>query len=276
MPEGDTLHTVAALLRPLLVGRALQVVRVRGQVWPELRRASVAGVEAVGKHLLIEAGGHTVRVHLGMNGSWHRYRPGEAWQRAPSQAGLVLETDDLVLVCFRPSAVEVLRTRDRAANPALARLGPDLVAPDCDLADVLARARDPRNADRPVAELLLDQTVAAGIGNVYKSEVLFLEGVHPWTPVGALADDALQRLYARAAELLRRNVGTVRRTTTGRPGRPGRPPEAAAARGGRLWVYHRTGRGCRRCGSAIQAASQGRPTPRRTYWCPRCQPSPEG
>jgi len=254
MPEGDTLHTLAGLLRPLLAGRPLQAVRVRGQDRPDLAGAVVGAVEAVGKHLLLTAGERTLRVHLGLHGSWHRYRPGERWQRSPAGAGLVLELADLVLVCFRPSAVQVLRTRDRAATPALARLGPDLVAPDCDLAAVLARARDERHAAREVAALLLDQSVAAGIGNVYKSEVLFLEGVDPWTPVRAVPDETLRRLYERAAELLRANVGTFRRTTTG-------AARAAGAGTGRLWVYGRPGRGWPPLRDAGARGVPGRPDP---------------
>jgi endonuclease-8 len=264
MPEGDTLHTIAAALRPLLVGRGLRAVEVARRACPALVGRAVTEVGAVGKHLLVAAGDRTVRVHLGMDGSFHRYRPGERWQRSPAGAGLVLATDELVVVCFRPSAVEVLRTRGRAASPALARLGPDLVAPDADLAEVLRRARGPQHADRGVAELLLDQSVAAGIGNVYKSEVCFLLGVDPWTSVRALPDATLRGLYERAAALLRANVGPGPRTTT-----------ADGRRGdGRLWVYRRVGRPCRRCGAAIRAESQGRPTPRRTYWCPRCQGPP--
>ena len=118
-----------------------------------------------------------------MNGSWHRYRPGERWRRPAGRARLVLEVPGAVAVCFDAPVVELFETRAESAAPALARLGPDLLGPGFDpdgAAEALRRLRDPARAGQAIAEALVDQRALAGIGNVYKSEVLFIERVDPW------------------------------------------------------------------------------------------------
>ena len=120
----------------------------------------------------------------------------------------------------------------------------------------------------PIAEALLDQRALAGIGNVYKSEVLWIERVSPFTPVAAVSDEALRRLVDTARRLLTVNAtatrGPERVTTAGDRGAPGP-----------LYVYGRTGRPCRRCRTPIARATQGRDLPRSTFWCPACQPNPD-
>jgi endonuclease-8 len=208
-----------------------------------------------------------------MHGSWHRYRPGERWRRPPGRAVLVLEAADTVAVCFDAPVVELLETRARALHAPLGELGPDATADGFERAEALRRLREPRRAGLTAAEALLDQRALAGIGNVYKSEVLFVERVDPFVPVGGLADGVLERLVDRARALLLANRERVARVTTGPPGDgspaaadPGLPP----ARAGRLWVYGRAGRPCRRCGERIRSRRHG-DLPRTTYWCPRCQ-----
>lgn len=272
MPEGDTLARAAAALRPYLVGRPVTAARVR-QPGPAVDRivgAIVTAVESRGKNLLVRFdNGLELRTHLRMNGSWHRYRPGERWRRAPSRARLVLEVPGAVAVCFDAPVVELFEQRAESLHPALARLGPDLLADEVDVEEALRRLRDPARAELTIAEALLDQRALAGIGNVYKSETLFIERVSPFARVRDLDDTTLRRLVETAARLLRANVGPavsrrVERVTTGR--------ERTAA--GPLWVYRRTGRPCRRCGSTIASVRQGTDLPRRTYWCPRCQGVP--
>jgi len=258
VPEGDTIHEVAAALRPLLVGEALTAVRVRGRDRPDLA-GPVAAVEPRGKHLLIElAAGATLQVHLGMRGSWHRYAPGERWRRSPRGASLVLETAADVLVCFRARRCELREGPPRWGRDGVAHLGPDLLGPAPDVEAVVARAR--RAGARPLGELLLDQTVAAGLGNVYKSELLFLAGLDPWTPAADLADDALRALYARGRDLLRANLADRPRVT-----------RDAGDGGPRHWVYRRAGLPCLRCGEPVRSRRQG-DQGRVTYWCPTCQP----
>ena len=248
MPEGDAIRRNALALAPLLVDRTLVAVYQRGLPVERLAGARVVSIEARGKHLLIATDRDLVaHVHLGMNGGWRKARaPVETWRL--ERADLALVTDEHVFVC-RARTVELVRAPFVKSHPALAALGPDLLGETVDIDAVVARARrgDPA---QPVADLLLDQDVAAGIGNIWKNETLFREKVHPGTPVGKLDDDALRRLYGRARELLQSGV----------------------AGGGRLYVYRRAGHACHACGSAI-ASEMTMPLARATYFCPRCQPS---
>lgn len=260
MPEGDTLHRAARLVGDALGGGVITSVtgshRAVVREGRRLRGRTVVAVEAIGKHLLIHiSGGWSIRTHLGMTGRWDVYRPEERWRVSAGKARLVVATAQAVAVCSSAPTVEIGPT-DRVLG-GLGRLGPDLVteAPD---GEVVARARLAEAAT--VAELLLDQQVAAGIGNVYKSEVLFMERRSPFLEPARLDDEALLAVYRRAHRLLAANVGDARRSTTG-----------SRQRGGEgSWVYGRAGSPCRRCGTIIEVEEHGRP-PRLTYWCPSCQ-----
>lgn len=291
MPEGDTLWRTAAGLRPYLVGRTITAARANGPgPLPRIARivgARIAAVEARGKNLLIVLdGGLELRTHLGMHGSWHRYAPGERWRRPPSRARLVLEVPGAVAVCFDAPTVELLGSRAEALHPVLASLGPDLLAGEFDAAEARRRLRDPSRASMAVSEALLDQRALAGIGNVFKNEVLWLERVDPFATVGSLDDATLDRLVATARRLLVANIAAGHgpgRVTTGLGARPGATlavdgPGAATAHpvahhrhaDGPLWVYGRRARPCRRCGTPIRSRRHG-DRPRVTYWCPHCQ-----
>ena len=260
MPEGDTLHRTAAGLAPHLVGRAVTAARVRAG-GPQIQRvvgSTITAVEAVGKNLLIRFdNGLELRTHLRMNGSWHRYRPGERWRRPPARARLVLEVPGAVAVCFDAPVVELFDTRAEAIHPTLSRLGPDLLAPDfgpADAAEARRRLRDPARAGLTISEALLDQRALAGIGNIWRNETLFHDRIDPWARVGDLDDVTVDRLVATARRLLRQSVGET----------PGRTP---------MRVYRRTGRPCRRCGTLIRSGPLSNSSPRTTYWCPTCQPA---
>ena len=278
MPEGDTVHKIAARFRATLVGHRLDALWVpdRGPV-DALRGARIRDVSAVGKHLVIELGapdapaGATgrwfVHVHLGMWGRWHRYGLGERWRRRPADARIRLGVGGHDWVCFRAARAELLRRVDLETHPSITRLGPDLLDHRFDVEAVLARV--PGAGARSVSDLLLDQRVACGIGNVYRNEILFLEALPPDTSVAALDAPTLRRLYRRARALMRANLGGWKRTTTRpvsktRPLRPGEP---------RAWVYGRAGRPCLRCETPIRGGRQGDQA-RATYWCPRCQSPP--
>ncbi len=255
MPEGDTLARTAAGLRPWLVGRPVLAARANGPgAVPRVERivgAVVTGVDAIGKNLVIRLdNGLELRTHLRMRGSWHRYRPGERWRRAPSRARLVLEVEGSVAVCFDAPVVELFEQRAAAAHPALARLGPDLMAPVPDIDEAVRRLRDPSRAERPVAEALLDQRALAGIGNEVRNETLWQGAVSPWARLRDLDDATLRRLVGIAREVLREGAAS------------GRRPRHA---------YRRAGRPCPRCGVPVEVARQGFGLSRLTFWCPSCQ-----
>lgn len=264
------------MLADELEGRELREVRLRGIFRAEtLAGQRVRSVQALGKHLLIALEGDPViRVHLGMHGAWHRYRPREPWKRSSRGATVVLATDRAVLVCFEAAEVEVFSARRRRWHEQLNRLGPDLLgSEEPDYTEVARRAR---SLERPLGEVLLDQRVAAGLGNVYKSEVPFLGPLEkdafapgcplsPWTPVSELDDEQIAGLYRRGRALLQANLGGWGRTTTVDRRRFGPPPQVS-------WVYGREGRPCLVCGSSIARAHQGL-ADRVTYWCPTCQAS---
>lgn len=278
MPEGDTIHKIAAAMRPALLEQRVQKARLR--LWPAgaYRRdgpeasadATTAGtriegrvireVFARGKHLFFSfEEGLLLRSHLGMYGSWHRYRSTESWRKPEWQASIALWIGDDAFVCFNAREVELTHDPSIRHTNFSSRLGPDLLAEALDLGLVVERARQFVEADTSLADLLLDQRVACGVGNVYKSEVLFMEGEDPLLTVDLLPDAAMRRLYQRARALLRRNLGGGRRVT--RPVNDGL---------GRLWVYGRQGAPCFHCGAAIRHARSGRDR-RSTYWCPACQ-----
>ena len=265
MPEGDTIFRTAEVLRATLVGR--RITAARAQARPGLRRvpdlsrvlaATVVSVEARGKHLLIGFdNGLTLRSHLRMTGSWHRYRPGERWRLPRHRASAILETAASVAVAFDTPVVELLTDAELRRSTPLTTLGPDLLSREFDIDKAMQRLSDRRIME--LGSALLDQRAVAGIGNVYKSEVAFLEGLDPWAAVDVFEDRELRSVLATARRLLQANVrGGARVTTT------------SGARGEGLWVYGRAGRPCRRCGTPIRSARQGE-LARLTYWCPRCQ-----
>jgi endonuclease-8 len=272
MPEGDSLARIAIALRPHLAGRTVTNARARlpGPVISRVVGKKITAVDTAGKNLLIRFDdGLELRTHLGLHGSWHRYRPGEAWRRPVSRASLVLEVPGAVAVCFDAPVVELFETRAEPVHPALATLGPDLLAEHVDLDAAVGRLQDRAQATREIGDVLLDQRVVAGIGNVYKSEVLFLEGVNPFLATGTLSTAKLRAILDRARELMRFNA---------RPGAAaGRvttldPRTSARLAPTQLWVYRRAGRPCHRCGTLIKSAPQGSEVPRTTYWCPKDQP----
>jgi endonuclease-8 len=268
VPEGDNIHRHQREFSSLLVGAPLDRVWVRGLEQPALRGRVVESVEAHGKHLLIGiAGGITVRVHLGIAGFWRRLGRDRLapWQVAKSP--LVLVSGAEALVCGRAKQVELLKTAFLRDHRALAALGPDLLGETVDFDDILRRART-RGA-WPLAELLLSQSVASGLGNVYKSELCFLHRLSPFRRVDSLDDATLRTIYEDARRLLASNLGPGPRTTTADRSRGWLPPRGR----GRHYVYDRARRPCYVCGTPIVVRLTGR-EPRRTFYCPTCQPDP--
>lgn len=261
MPEGDTLHRTAAGLRRVLEGQVVTRFESRA---PGIEAAAaglaggrIVGIEARGKHLLIAfEDGRTLRTHLGMTGSWHLYRPGEPWKKPARRAGVMVATEAAVAVCFSPPEVELLTGEAARRGGRAARLGPDLLVAGLDLAEIAdAWASRP---ELPIGVTVMRQHLASGIGNVYKSEVLFLCRVDPFTRVGDLDADALLRIARVARREMRANLG------------PGPRATRRASRGGRLWVYGRSGKPCYECGTRVRMRRQG-DEGRSTYYCPSCQ-----
>ena len=271
MPEGDTVWKVARVLERDLVGRSLKGfwLRNRGEV-PPLVGATIDAVETRGKHMLVGIAGERrwhLHVHLGMKGRWDRYRKGETWERPTHHAGTRIDTEGYVHVCFRPMVAELLTETEVLGHARLGRLGPDLLGENVNTAEIVERAR--RRAPHTVTDLLLDQTIASGLGNEYRNELLFEAGLHPETAPTALDDQQIEALFTRGRELLLGNLGGWKRTTT-RAVTADRP----LARGEqRTYVHGRTGRPCPRCGAPIRAGRAGDGA-RATYWCPACQPAP--
>lgn len=267
MPEGDTLARIAVALRPYLAGRVVTGARARlpGPQVSRIVGMKIDAVDAAGKNLLIKFdGGLELRTHLGLHGSWHRYRPGETWRRPPSRAALVIEVPGAVAVCFDAPVVELFERRAEVVHPTISMLGPDLVADEFDRDEAVRRLRDKSRAETQIGDALMDQRAVAGIGNVYKSEILWIEQVSPFALVRDLDDATLERLIATARRLMLENIastsGPERVTTRGDRGAPGP-----------VYVYSRGGRPCRRCGTRIDSREQGQDLPRLTYWCPTCQ-----
>jgi endonuclease-8 len=274
--EGDTIFRTAAVLRGALVGETVTAARARsgGAQVGRLVGAKVTSVTARGKHLLIDFDdGLTLHSHLGLTGAWHRYAPGEPWRRPASRVLGLLETDRHVVVCFDAPVLELVEHRALALHPWLAGLGPDLLDEPPDLDGVVARLRVERRAQMSIGEALLDQRVVAGLGNVYRSEILAHRLVSPFLPVHALSDATLIGLLELGRDLLRANVTGGDRVTM--PDSLGAAPWASAGlrRQTRRWVYGRAGQPCRRCGTMIRSQPLGHPA-RRVYWCPRCQVGP--
>jgi endonuclease-8 len=280
MPEGDTIFRTARSLGRALAGKPITGFR---STYPKLTRwhddapltgQMVVTVESRGKWLLIHfSGGATLATHMLMNGSWHIYRHGQAWQQPHINMRIVLETGDYVAVGFRVPVAEMhtaeslkrdRRIPDRASDVLNQEFNPDEA-----LRSMLA------HADQAVADVLLRQSVMAGVGNVFKSEVCFVTGVHPYCKVGWLSEEKLRAVIKTARRLIASNVledsgdrivtfgGRTRRTT--HESRPGAS----------LWVYGRAGEPCRRCGAAIRRRIQGTDA-RVTFWCPDCQRMPDG
>ena len=217
MPEGDTIHRLAAQLGPRLVGKRIERLVVRGV---ERAAGTVAAVEALGKHLVIALDdGTEIRTHLGMNGRWHRHDRGSAV--GGDRVTLIVETADDLFACRRAAAVEVTARRAPGRGMAVASLGPDLLDPATDLATVIDRvAAQP--ATRAIGEVVMDQRVAAGIGNIYRCEALFRLRLDPRTPIGDVDPDEVLDVYRTARDLLRESVDarTPERLVHGRGGAP--------------------------------------------------------
>lgn len=263
MPEGDTIHRAARALHRALAGRTVvhfesvfsQLTRVDSD--RPLRGRTIERVTARGKHLLMWFSGSLVlRTHMRMNGSWHIYKPGERWQRARHEMRIVVGTEAYEAVAFSVPVAAFSSVAD--VERELGDLGPDPLSDTFDAGEAVHRLRG--RADAEIADALLDQGAIAGLGNVFKSELLFAAGVSPFARVAELPDAALSRIVALGMKFMRVSVEAGERRTRG-----------SLDQSMRLSVYGRAGKPCVRCGAPVSRVKQGRDA-RSTYWCENCQP----
>lgn len=258
MPEGDVVWRTCRQLDVALAGRTLtrSDFRVPRFATTNLVGRAVREVVSCGKHILIRVDGDiTIHTHLRMDGSW-RIKPATGYPPADHRVRLVLANAEWQAIGYQLGVVEVLATSRE--HQAIGHLGPDLLGPNWDEAEAVRRLHS--QPTRPIGEALVDQANLAGIGNLFKAEVLFLRGISPWRPVGDVPD--LSALVELARQLLDANKERVGQVTTGNP-----------ARGQETWVYGRSGRPCRRCRTPIKADGGPASMERITFWCPSCQPS---
>jgi endonuclease-8 len=257
MPEGDTIHRAADRIRAVIEGRVPEQIltphpRHRFDRWPErLAGRAVRSVDAHGKHLFLRFEGDlTLHSHLRMTGLWVVCREGQRWRRSPRRAWLVLRSEGWEAVEFDGPLLELTSDYRARSDPRFTALGQDVLGEQLDTDLYLARLRasDPT---RGIGDVLLDQRVVAGIGNLWKSELCFRAAIDPWRSVRAISDEEAIELVMLARELMRRSV---------QAGHTARPRA----------VYKMAGRPCPRCGTLIRGQGQGEDA-RTTFWCPGCQ-----
>jgi endonuclease VIII len=280
MPEGDTIFRTARNIGRALVGKPVIGFR---STFPWLMRfnddtpiagQTVENVEARGKWLLVHfSGGGILASHLLMNGRWHIYRQGERWQLPRFHMRIVIENAQYQAVGFRVPVARMHTAQSLDRDVRVARTENDLLSAEFDAAAALNRIM--AQPGQAIADALLDQSMLAGVGNVFKSEICFVCGLHPYRAVATLTRDQAATVISCARRLLQSNVledsgdtivtfrSQARRTTHN-----SNPGES-------LWVYGRAGEPCRRCGSAVRRRIQGDDA-RVTFWCPQCQPMPDG
>jgi endonuclease VIII len=289
MPEGDTIFRTARALTRAIVGKT--VTRFES-AYAQLVSANdndpfvgqtIAHIEARGKWLLIhfsgndktgndKTGGSILATHMLMSGSWHIYRPGEAWQDKPGNARIIIETADFVAVGFRIPLARLHTEQSLVRDRKIPRSDQDVLSASFDAAKAVNRLMT--RAQDELGDALLRQDVLAGVGNVFKSEICFLLRLSPFRRVATLSQAQAEEIVATAQRLLAANVledsGDLIVTYSGK----NRRTTSNADPGASLWVYGRKNEPCRRCGTPIQRALQG-PNARSTYWCPVCQPLPQ-
>lgn len=276
MPEGDTIFRAARTLNRALAGSAVTGFETQ---LPQLSRVDydsplqgrvVDKVDATGKWMRIWFSGDLILLtHMLMSGSWHIYRPGERWQRPRIQMRVVIQTKDYVAVAFQVPVAEFHTVATLERHRSVQNLGPDVLGAEFDQAAAADQLRSRPDLETGVA--LLRQSLIAGLGNVFKSEVCFASGVNPFRLVGTLSANELSSLMSNARKFMLSNVsdtaGDAIVTYTGLRRTTGRADPSA-----RLWVYKRAGEPCRQCGSVVLSRKQGEDA-RISFWCPRCQPA---
>lgn len=257
MPEGDTIAYAANRIRPVLEGRVPDEIRTPHprhalDRWPSrLEGRAVRSVDTHGKHLFLRFEGDLVlHSHLGMVGVWGVYGPGRRWGRSARRAWIVFRAGDQEVVEFDGPLLELITEGRTRFDQRLAALGPDVLAPEFDTVQFLARLRSD-DPTRPLGDALLDQRNVAGIGNIWKAEGCWEAGVDPWRSLGSVDDAEVVAVIERVRPRMMRSATMGHREIKPK-------------------VYGFAGRPCPRCGGPIKSRGQGDAN-RTTYWCPGCQ-----
>ena len=280
MPEGDTVFRTARALGRALVAKSVTGFRT---TYPLLARFDedtpltgqlVRSVESRGKWLLIHfSGGGTMATHMLMSGSWHIYRPGEHWQRPRTNMRILIENSEYVAVAFNVPVAKMLQSDEIERLLPIPHTAIDLLSQDFDMSEAARRIQ--ACGAEEIGDVLLRQQVIAGVGNLFKSEVCYVTATNPFSTVAALDAEKIQALIATSRRLLKANVledsDEVFVSDLGRRRRTTHKSDPGAS----LWVYGRQGEPCRRCATPIRRRLQG-PEARVTFWCPQCQPMPDG
>jgi endonuclease-8 len=266
MPEGPQVARYARLHNDRLAGRHVHVDSPSGrsdEIAALLDGETVAGVSAIGKHLLYDFGDDRyLHVHLGRFG---RFVEGALPE--PEIHGTVrlrMRTDERWYELRGATAIDLYDAED--LRRLKARIGPNPLDPRArpkPAYDVIAES------DAPIGLLLMDQAVIAGVGNIYRCEVLFINRIHPKQPGRTISAPAWRAIWRDLRRVMTANAVDGRIVTTAAADRP--HPRGAVRAGERFYVYHRTGLPCRRCGAMIREMTMGS---RRVFWCPTDQPEP--
>jgi endonuclease-8 len=276
MPEGDTIFRTARALGRALAGKPVTGFR---STYPLLTRfnddtplagQTVESVESRGKWLLIHfSGGGILATHMLMSGSWHIYRPGERWQKPRSQMRIVIENSQYLAVGFHVPVARMHTARSLERDAKIAPPDLDVLSEEFDAEAAVRRLL--AHPGEEIADVQLHQEVLAGVGNVFKSEICFVNGLNPFRKVATLTREQAAAAIATARRQLAANVlvdsGDRIVTFRGQQRRTTNQSDPTAS----LWVYGRAGEPCRRCGELIERRLQG-PDARVTFWCPQCQP----
>lgn len=252
MAEGPLVHHYANRLRRVLKGREVRVefgIRKLRQFEASLQGLRVREVEAHGKQFRIYfPDDRVLLVHLMMWGSWRIYRNGESWDKPRERARLIIRTNVHEVVAFSSPIVQLLTTSDLDKDPRWGQLGPDPLRPDFSLKKFFLLLED--QSAREIGEVLLDQRVISGIGNILRIEILFRSRIHPRRLVGSLSDEERHEIL--------RWILTLTRTWMEKMGK----------RADWISIYRKSGKPCPRCGALIEFSRQAG---RITYACPNCQ-----
>jgi endonuclease VIII len=250
MAEGDTILRAARRIDAALSGETVAVTapnpRGRAAGVERLDGRRFDGVESHGKNLLLHFGDLVLHSHMGMNGSWHVYPRGGRWRKPRRAAWAVLAGGRQEVVQFGGPTLRLIPAARLPRDPQLARLGPNILAPDFDPEIAVASLRT--GPTRTLGDALLDQTLVAGIGNIFKSEACFAARLDPWRSIADLSDDDLRRILEASRSLMQEAVASGRHT----------------------YAVYRGRRPCPSCGGRIASHGQGDAN-RTTYWCPSCQ-----